>query len=52
MMKKTYTTPCMEIVKIQTAGMLAQSTMGLNDTTVSGSNALSRESDIYWDDEY
>ena len=51
MMKKTYTTPCMEIVKIQTAGMLAGS-MNLNDTTVSGNSALSRESDIYWDDEY
>ena len=44
-MKKTYIAPCMEIVKVQTAGMLAQSSFNLNSSeTVSGSSALSRES--------
>ena len=53
-MKKTYIAPCMEIVKVQTAGMLAQSSFSLNSNseTVSGSSALSRESGgSFWDDE-
>ena len=52
-MKKTYIAPCMEIVKVQTAGMLAQSSFDLNSsTTVEGSSALSRESGgSSWDDE-
>lgn len=50
-MKKTYIAPEMEIVKVQTAaGMLAQS-FDLNNKTVSGSQALSRESGGVWDDD-
>lgn len=43
-MKKTYIAPGMVIVKVQTAGMLAQSSFNLNSETVEGSSALSRES--------
>ena len=52
-MKKTYNAPEMKVVKVQTAGMLAQSSFGLNNsTTVSGSSAMSRESDgSFWDDD-
>ena len=52
-MNKTYIAPCMEIVKVQTAaGMLAGSFQLNNSETVSGSSALSRESDgSFWDDE-
>ena len=51
-MKKTYNAPEMKVVKIQTAGMLAQSSFGLNSERVSGSSALSRESDgSFWDDD-
>ena len=51
-MKKTYIAPEMEIVKVQTVGMIAtSSTMELNSTTVSGSSALSRESGGVWDDD-
>ena len=51
-MKKTYIAPGMEIVKVQTAGMLAQSSFDLNSDTVGGNSALSRESgDSFWDDE-
>ena len=50
-MKKTYIAPCMEIVKVQTAGMLAQSSFNLISTTVGGSAALSPEmGGISWDD--
>ena len=50
-MKKTYIAPGMVIVKIQTAGMLAQS-FELKSGTVGGSAALSRESGgSFWDDE-
>ena len=49
-MKKTYIVPGMKIVKVQTAGMLAES-FDLNSDTVSGSSALSRESGgSFWDD--
>ena len=40
-MKKTYIAPEMNVVKIQTASMLAQS-MGLYGDRVEGSDALSR----------
>ena len=51
-MKKTYNAPEMKVVKIQTAGMLAQSSFDLKSTTVSGSSALSRESgSSIWDDD-
>ena len=50
-MKKTYIAPGMVIVKVQTAGMLAQS-FNLNSDTVSGNSALSRESgSSFWDDD-
>ena len=51
-MKKTYIAPEMEIVKVQTAGMLAQSSFDLKSERVSGSSALSRESgSSSWDDD-
>lgn len=51
-MKKTYIAPGMVIVKIQTAGMLATSTMELNSEKVEGNQALSRESGGgFWDDD-
>lgn len=52
-MKKTYNAPEMKVVKVQTAGMLAQSSFNLNSSeTVSGSSALSRESgSSIWDDD-
>ena len=53
-MKKTYITPGMVIVKVQTAGMLAQSSFSLNSSSerVSGTSALSRESGgSFWDDD-
>ena len=54
-MKKTYIAPGMVIVKVQTAGMLAQSSFSLNSSSserVSGSSALSRESgSSIWDDD-
>ena len=50
-MKKTYIAPGMVIVKVQTAGMLAES-FDLNSEKVSGSSALSRESGGgFWDDD-
>ncbi len=49
-MKKTYIAPGMVIVKVQTAGMLAQS-FELNNTTVEGNKALSRSGDSLWDDD-
>ena len=52
-MKKTYIAPEMEIVKVQTAGMLAQSSFDLksNSGIVSGSSALSRRRGGLWDDD-
>ena len=53
-MKKTYIAPGMVIVKVQTAGMLAQSSFDLNSSgdKVGGGAALSRESDgSFWDDD-
>ena len=51
-MRKTYNAPEMKVVKIQTAGMLAQSSFGLNSETVGGSAALSRErGGNFWDDD-
>ena len=53
-MRKTYIVPEIEVVEIQTAaGMLAQSSFDLKkSTTVDGSSALSRESDVsFWDDD-
>ena len=48
-MKKTYNAPCMEIVKIQTAAMLAGS-MDLFEDTVDEGNVLIREvDDDFWD---
>ena len=41
-MKKTYNAPCMEIVKIQTTGMIATS-MVIFDETVDVGNVLMRE---------
>ena len=52
-MKKTYIAPGMEIVKIETVGMLAQSSFNLNSSseTVSGESALSSEFRVsLWDD--
>lgn len=49
-MKKTYIAPCMEIVNVQTAAMLAGS-MDLNSETVSGDRALSRGNGSLWDDD-
>ena len=54
-MKKTYNAPEMKVVKIQTAGMLAQSSFDLDSDSndkVSGSAALSRErGGNFWDDD-
>ena len=54
-MRKTYNAPEMNVVEIQTAGMLAQSSFDLNSSSseaVGGSSALSRESDgSFWDDD-
>ena len=51
-MRKTYIAPEMKVVKVQTAGMLAQSSFDLNSEKVSGSSALSRESGGgFWDDD-
>ena len=50
-MKKTYIAPGMEIVNVQTAGMLAQSFELNNNTTVEGNKALSRSGDSLWDDD-
>ena len=49
-MKKTYIAPCMEIVNVHTAAMLAGS-MDLNRDTVSGDRALSRRKGGFWDDD-
>ena len=50
-MKKTYIAPEMKVVKVQTAGMLAQSSFDLNSTTVRESSALSRRGGGVWDDD-
>ena len=47
-MKKTYIAPDMEIVKIQSAGILAQS-LGLNGGSVPGSAALAPDLDFETD---
>ena len=52
-MKKTYIAPEMKVVKVQTAGMLAQSSFDLKSSSekVSGSSALSRRGGGGWDDD-
>ena len=51
-MKKTYIAPKMEIVKVRTAASILAGSMNLNNETVGGSSALSRESGgSFWDDE-
>ena len=53
-MRKTYNAPEMNVMEIQTAGMLAQSSFDLNSSgdKVGGGAALSRESDgSFWDDD-
>ncbi len=47
-MKKTYINPEMEIVNVEVQPMLAAS-LGISNTEVDGSNALSR--DFGWDEE-
>ena len=50
-MRKTYIAPEMKVVEIKTAGMLAQSSFGLNSIPVGGGAALSPEmGGISWDD--
>ena len=46
-MKKTYLMPAMQVEEAQAAQMLAESLV-LSDTTVDGSNALTKE-DNSWD---
>jgi hypothetical protein len=51
-MRKTYNAPEMKVVEIQTAASMLTGSFDLNSTTVSGSSALSRESDgSFWDDD-
>jgi hypothetical protein len=51
-MKKTYIAPGIMIETMQTADSMLAGSFDLNRTTVSGSSALSRESDgSFWDDD-
>ena len=51
-MKKTYNAPEMKVVKVKTAARMLTGSFELNSTTVSGTNALSRESGGgFWDDD-
>lgn len=47
-MKKVYLTPALAISEAQAAQMLAESLMIISDTTVDGSQALTKE-DNSWD---
>jgi len=47
-MKKTYQTPNTQVVFIQTTQLLTGS-LGVFDTTITGSEMLSRECDDLWD---
>jgi hypothetical protein len=51
-MKKTYLIPTMQVEEAQAAQMLAES-LGINNTTVNGSNALTKEDNSWdiWDEE-
>lgn len=48
-MKKKYINPELEVIKIGTQQMLANSTFGINTTSVDGDNALGREFDDEFD---
>ena len=49
-MKKTYMTPAVEVIRIQTQGMIAASGPGLGGSTDNVNDLLSRDCDD-WDDE-
>ena len=48
-MKKEYINPTMEIVKIETAQMIAASPINIGDPVDSAAGAESRELDDIWD---
>ena len=48
-MKKTYMTPALEVIRIQTQGMIATSGPSLGGTTDNVDDLLSRESDDWLD---
>ena len=51
-MKKTYKTPQVEVIRIQTAGMLAVSgALDPNSSPISNPGEVGARS-YYWDDEY
>lgn len=49
-MKKTYMKPVVEVIRIQTQGMIATSGLGLGGKTNNVDDLLSRESDD-WDED-
>jgi hypothetical protein len=51
-MKKAYIMPAMQVEEAQAARMLAES-LGINDKTVNGSSALTKEDNDWniWDEE-
>jgi hypothetical protein len=49
-MKKTYMKPVVEVIRIQTQGMIATSSPGIGGTTDKTSDLLSRDCDD-WDED-